>query len=191
MLDRLRANWGFLTAPDLSRSPRHLATIARLEKHRGHLYNWYNPNRLNPCSALRFVCRQRELRSGLSTLSRREHSLSPSNPLIAPRLFAGLRTHWQLLRCGWSEDRSSCPLPSAEPRSHAIRMDRLASAADAALAKIDAHSDGRCAATQWSGCGDTAPHCFSIFTLFARHTPWMLHEYESLRDLPELDLGQR
>jgi len=40
---------GFLTAPEfVALTKGTLATIARLEKHRGHLYNWYNTQSLEP-----------------------------------------------------------------------------------------------------------------------------------------------
>jgi cyclic beta-1,2-glucan synthetase len=42
---------GFLTAPEFAAlTGRTLATIARLEKHRGHLYNWYNTGFARPQS---------------------------------------------------------------------------------------------------------------------------------------------
>jgi hypothetical protein len=44
------------------------------------------------------------------------------------------------------------------------------------------------AQNQW-WVAETRRRIASIFTLLRDYTPWMLPEYESLRDLPELDLG--
>jgi hypothetical protein len=90
---------GFLTVPELVALTTHtLATISRLEKHRGHLYNWYDTESLAPLPPLtvssvdsgNFVASLYTVRTGALTLGRQ--------PLLARQLFTGLRTHWQLIQ---------------------------------------------------------------------------------------------
>ena len=179
---------GFLTAPEfVALTKGTLATIARLEKHRGHLYNWYNTQSLEPLAPLsvssvdsgNFVASLYTVKAGALSLAKQ--------PLIAPRLFAGLRTHWQLLRCDGqkTDPLARCPLPS--PAATLSEWIAWLPAADAALAKIDATAMAD-AQNQW-WVAETRRRIASIFTLLRDYTPWMLPEYESLRDLPELDLG--
>jgi hypothetical protein len=180
---------GFLTVPEfVALTESTLATIARLEKHCGHLYNWYNTQSLAPLAPLsvssvdsgNFVASLYTVRAGALSLSR--------EPLITPRLFTGLRTHWRLLQCDGQKNGplARCPLPSsAATLSEWITWLPVAVTA---LSKFDAAAMVDPQNRWW--VAETRRRIASIFKLLRDHTPWMLPEYESLRDLPEFGLGQ-
>ncbi len=91
---------GFLTVPEFAALTSHsLASIARLEKFRGNLYNWYDTETLQALGATPFVSSVDSgnflaslytLRAGLRSLAQK--------PLLHPHLFSGLRAHWRLMR---------------------------------------------------------------------------------------------
>jgi cyclic beta-1,2-glucan synthetase len=83
---------GFLTAPEfIALTSGTLETIAKLEKHRGHLYNWYDTQSLEPLSPRtvssvdsgNLVASLYTVRAGALALCRQ--------PLIARQLFTGLQ----------------------------------------------------------------------------------------------------
>ena len=91
--------FGFLTAPEFANlMQRSYATIAKLPLFRGHLYNWYTTDTLEPLKPItvssvdsgNFVASLYTLKTGTISLLKR--------PLLEPRLFAGLQTHLRLLQ---------------------------------------------------------------------------------------------
>jgi hypothetical protein len=84
---------GFLTIPEFAElTTRSLATLDQLKKHRGHLYNWYNTQTLEPLLPItvssvdsgNFAASLYTLRTGAAELLERS--------LLTPALFHGLRT---------------------------------------------------------------------------------------------------
>ena len=76
-----------------------LTTIARLEKFRGHLYNWYNTKntaapRTNPFVSTvdsgNFVASLYTLHTGTLTLLQEAPGIT--------KLFTGLRPHWEMMQ---------------------------------------------------------------------------------------------
>ncbi|MFP5229747.1 MAG: glucoamylase family protein [Acidobacteriota bacterium] len=91
--------FGFLTTPEFADlMQRSYATMAKLPLHRGHLYNWYTTDTLEPLQPItvssvdsgNFVASLYTLQMGTLTLMKR--------PLLEPRLFSGLATHLRLLQ---------------------------------------------------------------------------------------------
>ncbi|MGA7257897.1 MAG: glycosyl transferase, partial [Terracidiphilus sp.] len=92
--------FGFLTLPEFaSLTQSSLATIVRLEKFRGHLFNWYDTRTGSPLDADpfvssvdsgNFVASLLTLHAGVKTLLHR--------PLLSRALFSGLRSHWELMQ---------------------------------------------------------------------------------------------
>ncbi len=112
---------GFLTVPEfVDLTNRSLATIARLEKYRGHLYNWYDTQTLErpPADAPfvssvdsgNFVASLYTLRSGALALIQK--------PLIGRYLFSGLHAHWQLMGRRTGRKRHSPNQPHPVWRLH-------------------------------------------------------------------------
>ncbi len=90
---------GYLAAGDLIRRTRDaLATMQRLERHRGHFYNWYDTRTLQPLPPL-YVSSvdSGNLAGHLLTLASGLREL-PDEPILAPQLWAGLSDTVEILR---------------------------------------------------------------------------------------------
>jgi hypothetical protein len=179
--------FGFLTVPEFAAlTARTLATITKLEKHRGHLYNWYDTQSLAPLPPLtissvdsgNLVASLYTVRSGALALGRQ--------PLLARQLFTGLRAHWHMIQLQKELftplARFSIPGPSAS----VAEWIALLPAADAALTAVAANAgqDDR----WW--LAETQRRVTAILTLLYQYAPWLLPAYLPLRDLPELDLNK-
>jgi hypothetical protein len=180
--------FGFLTVPEfVALTNRSLATIERLEKYRGHLYNWYDTQTLAPLSDAPFVSSVDSgnlvaslytLRSGALALLRQ--------PLLGRQLFSGLRTHWQLVR-----SQKKAPAPFAQlspPASDASTASWLAwlSAAQAALAVSSDPPTAEPEDSWW--LTETRQRVSAILALLQDYMPWLLNEYAPLHELPALAL---
>jgi hypothetical protein len=178
---------GFLTAPEFAvLTDRTLTTIAKLEKHRGHLYNWYDTQLLAPLPPLNissvdsgnFVASLYTVRAGALALGRQ--------PVLAPQLFTGLRAHWHMISL--QKDLFARLAQFSLPGRAATVADWIAwlPAADAALTAA--------AATPIAGRDDrwwlaeTQHRVTAILTLLHEYAPWLLPAYLPLCELPELDL---
>ncbi len=177
---------GFLTVPEfVELTNRSLATIARLEKYRGHLYNWYDTQTLKPLSDTpfvssvdsgNFVASLYTLRSGTVALFRQ--------PLLGLQLFSGLQTHWQLLHLQKRLPASLAKLfPPVANASMGAWLTWL-SAARAALAAASSAPTNRHKDSWWFA--ETARRVNAILELLENYMPWLLPEYAPLRDIPEL-----
>jgi cyclic beta-1,2-glucan synthetase len=181
---------GFLTTPEfVSLTERTLATIDKLEKHRGHLYNWYDTRTLKPLDAAPFVSTVDSgnlvaslytLRSGALALGRQ--------PLLNPRLFAGLRAHWHLMRL---QEETHDPLAQLTLPHHSIPVGAWiawlsTAAAVAAGASASPPDQGNNA--WWHN--ETQSRINAILTLLHDFMPWLLPEYAPLRELSELSIRQ-
>ena len=179
---------GFLTPPEfVTLTGRSLETIGRMEKHRGHLYNWYDTQTLEPIGARvvssvdsgNFVASLYTLHAGAIDLLKR--------PLLSCQLFAGLRAHWRLspLHHRRTSPRARIALPAANADvaewtawiPNAATM--LSEAADFDVEGSDA---------QW-WLRETESHIASILALLCDYMPWLLPEYAPLRELAQLEIG--
>ncbi|HLZ33702.1 MAG TPA: glucoamylase family protein, partial [Nitrospira sp.] len=180
---------GFLTAPEfLTLTGNTLATIVKLEKYRGHLYNWYNTQSLEPIPPLtvssvdsgNFVASLYTLRAGALALCRQ--------PLLARQLFTGLRAHWQFCQV---QDELPAPIAQFSPPSTTAAVadwiDWLIHAGAAISAAAAYPTTDR--AEQW-WISETRLRIIAILSLLCDYTPWLLPEYKPLRDMPVLDLLQ-
>jgi cyclic beta-1,2-glucan synthetase len=181
---------GFLTVPEFAiLTERTLATIERLEKYRGHLYNWYDTQTLKPLDAAPFVSSVDSgnlvaslytLRSGALALGRQ--------PLLGPQLFAGLRAHWQFLRAQNSAHdpiaQLALPGPSAPVAAWIAWLSTVPSVfADSSESATSQSDHSWCLAEMQSRIN-------AILALLHDDMPWLLPEYAPLRELPELTIKQ-
>ena len=174
--------FGFLTIPEFATLTDHsFATIARLVKYRGHLYNWYDTQTLEPLGdspfvssvdSGNFVASLYTLRSGALDLVKR--------PLLSQHAFTALRTYWQLMQ-------SQKELPSSLahfslPGSNASVPDWIAwlASARAALSK--------CERTGSWWFDETQKRLNAISNLLSGYMPWLLSEYAPLLKRPELSV---
>ncbi|MHC1765711.1 MAG: glucoamylase family protein [Verrucomicrobiia bacterium] len=92
-------DFGYLAAgPLLRRTQDAFASMQRLERHRGHFYNWYDTRTLQPLLP-RYVSSvdSGNLAGHLLTLGAGLREL-PGHPILAPQVFRGLRDTVAILR---------------------------------------------------------------------------------------------
>lgn len=172
---------GFLTLPEfVALTQNSLATIDRLEKHRGHLYNWYDTQSLETLGTRmissvdsgNFVASLFSLHAGALDLAAR--------PLLSSEIFEGLRAHWRIShlheRRFASKARLALPGPDASIAEWIAWIPKAATALSEAhgSSTADAHAQWwlaeterrigqsmRCCATICPGCGLNSRRCAS------------------------------
>ena len=174
---------GFLTAPEfVALTRRTLSTIARLDKCRGHLYNWYDTQTLEPLTEQPFVSSVDSGNFVASLLTLRSGALGLLHlPLLGHQLFCGLRTHCQLVR-----SRSMVPRPFAQlapPAADAVQATWLAWLHSARTA-FAAESSSAATHGEDSWWITETPHRVNaILTLVEEYLPWLQPEYAPLHGL--------
>jgi hypothetical protein len=182
--------FGFLTTPEFAElTNRTLATIEKLEKYRGHLYNWYDTQTLKPLSPDHFVSTvdSGNFVASLYTLHSGAHELIHRR-LLPPQLFSGIRAHWQLIISERGQHSSVAQLSLPEPSAYLSEWIAWLPTADAALSAIAASTDAECNNSWW--LTETQSRISAILALLRDYLPWQLHEYAPLVEILELDLRQ-
>jgi cyclic beta-1,2-glucan synthetase len=181
---------GFITVPEFAAfTGETMATIMRLEKYRGHLYNWYNTENLEPLDASpfvssvdsgNFVASLYTLRSGSRDLERK--------PLLSPRLFAGLHAHWRLLE---SEPRLRSSLARLRiPAASATLSTWLKWLPTAEEGLKDAAASLHVEARDGWWLAETQRRIKAIRALILDYLPWLEPEFETLELSPEVALNE-
>ncbi len=178
--------FGFLTLPEFAElTEKSLETITRLEKFRGHLYNWYDTR---TCAALEanpfvssvdsgnFVASLYTLRSGALSLLR--------TPVLPRALFSGIRGHWELLQ---QETKLTAPLSklTLPPQNAATAdwLDWLTRADEAFRAASDA------APTESWWYAETVRRIDSVLRIVRDFVPWLDPQFAALREVPEFAIS--
>ncbi len=181
---------GFLTVPEFADlTEKSLATIQRLEKCRGHLYNWYDTHTGAPLEANPFVSSvdSGNFVASLYTLHAGALALL-EKPFLSRQLFSGLRLHWEMMQ---SQGKLASPLAKVSLPSHSATIaDWIAwlpnaSAAFASASAASAAYSGSQPADMW-WFAETRNRVNSLLALVHDSLPWLLPEYAPLRDVPEL-----
>ena len=170
--------FGFLTVPEFARlNGCTLATIARLDKLHGHLYNWYDTTTLYPLDGASFVSSvdSGNMAASLYTL-RAGARHAGQQPLLRPALFTGLQTHWRLM-----QNEKSLPasirrlrLPGAGAPAWIAWLPAAQAALAEALASPAEASDSRWWLTE------TLQRVEAILALLHDYLPWTLPEFAPL-----------
>jgi len=181
---------GFLTTPEFATlTLRSLETIARLEKYRGHLFNWYDTQTLAPVGT-RMVSSvdSGNLVASLFTLHAGALDVE-SRPLLPESLFAALREFWKLSPL--HERRVASKLHLDElPGSGATKAEWIAWILTAAKALAEAKVQGiEDESAQW-WLAETGRRIAAIQSLLRDYLPWLLPEYSQLHAMPELETRQ-
>jgi hypothetical protein len=177
--------FGFLTAPEYAElMQRSYATIAKLPLHRGHLYNWYTTDTLEPLlpatvssvDSGNFVASLYTVRTGTLSLLRR--------PLIEPRLFEGLSTHLEMLR-------SLKDIPQPMKQLHVPAQDAsvetwlqwiFAPETNAAFANLAPYTSPSLDEALW-WTNETKRRIEAIAELVANYLPWLHPDYAPIRKM--------
>jgi len=178
--------FGFLTVPEfVVLTNCSLATFERLEKYRGHLFNWFDTHTLEPLGDARFVSSvdSGNFVASLYTLHSGTLALLRQH-LLDPTLFSGLRTHWELMRLHNEipAPLSQLSLPAADT-SMASWLHWL-SAAQCAFTAACAAQAAQYEDPWWFT--ETRQRINAILSLLQECMPWLLAEYAPLRKLPAL-----
>jgi hypothetical protein len=178
--------FGFLTIPEFADlTEKSFSTIGRLEKFRGHLYNWYNTHTCAPLEANpfvssvdsgNFVASLYTLHTGALALLRK--------PLVSPSLFTSLRPHWELMQ---QQGKLPAPLSKLSVPAHTASLSdwlHWLSSADEAFEAGPAPS----VADSWWHT-ETHSRIRALLRLVRKYTPWLDPQFAPLRQVPEFAIG--
>jgi hypothetical protein len=181
--------FGFLTLPEFAHlTLGTLATYERLEKQRGHIYNWYDIETLQPI--LPFIVSAVDsgnLAASLYTLHTGALDLL-KRPLLSADAFSGFE---QMLRTSAPRAISftASPSPTDSPESVLIRqyIQLLVQLTPDFSLEAEQNSGSRVANTSdpWIAIETRHRHA-AISSFIETYTPWLLPQYQSLFTLPHL-----
>jgi cyclic beta-1,2-glucan synthetase len=178
------STFGYLTIPEfITLTERSLETYDKLEKYRGHIFNWYDTRTLIPIHPMtissvdsgNLAASFYTLRSGCRSMLR--------EPLLNPALFGGIRDHWQLLT-GLHDVPGG--LEGLEPPAADADADTWIAWA---LAKVDAPEfsvavpDG--SESSW-WLAEIRQRIHAVVQLVRDYMPWLLPHFAPLFALPPL-----
>ncbi|MGH9588643.1 MAG: glucoamylase family protein, partial [Acidobacteriaceae bacterium] len=184
--------FGFLSVPEFcDLTQQSFASMDRLPKYRGHLYNWYDTHSLEPLPPAtissvdsgNLVASLYTLRTGTDALLR--------TPLLPPALFRGLRTHWQMLK-----QHADIPPEIAAREFPAPTTDLaqlcawvLETLALPAVQSIPEYTDPSPNQSAW-WLNETRARLRAIAALLTDYLPWLLPEFTALREITDLQLEE-
>ena len=182
---------GFLNVSEfVDLTERTLSTIDRLEKFRGHLYNWYDTHTCQPLEANPFVSTvdSGNLVASLYTLQAGALDLL-KRPLVSSQFFTALRTHWQLMANGKLPGSISKLSPPGPFASFTESIAWLHTAVSTFSSATVASSTPQHADPWWFP--ETQRRIISTHALVRESMPWLLPEYAPLREVPELAMNKK
>ena len=186
---QVACEFGYLTVPEFAQQTlRTLATVAGLEKHRGHLFNWYDTRTLQPLPpALISSVDSGNLLASLWTLQQGCQAIL-QKPLLQSSLFDGLVDHSLILEELGVSSRQQLGIDDGEtvPDGWLQAVMKLSEAAlDDALNATDASKD--VADAQWF-VEEASRRIRAIQQTVRLYAPWFLPEFSALRNDPALNL---
>lgn len=182
---------GFLTAPEFATLTRaSIETILRLEKYRGHLYNWYDTETLqllgntpfvSSVDSGNFVASLYTLHTGAMDLARKA--------LLRPQLFSGLRAYARLLR---KEKKLWAALPGFSlPSDSASTSDWIAWLPGAQTLLAEAAATASVPERDRWWLMEMRRRVDALLTLLQDYLPWALPEFSPLRSIATLALDEK
>jgi len=183
---------GFITLPEfIDLTHRSLSAMERLQKYRGHLYNWYNTHTFEPLLPItvssvdsgNLVASLYTLRTGADELLRR--------PALPVALFRSLETHWQLLRLqnGVPPEILNCKLPDASASVYDWCAWVIETEERAAFQEIPEYTEPSPDEAAW-WLHETRARLQQISALVRSALPWLLPEYSSLHELVQMGVKE-
>ncbi|MGB7137464.1 MAG: glucoamylase family protein, partial [Acidobacteriaceae bacterium] len=174
--------FGFLTVPEYAElMQRSYATLAKLPLYRGHFYNWYTTDTLEPLQPItvssvdsgNYVASLYTVRTGTLDLLKR--------PLLEPRLYAGIDTHLQLLETLKAlPERLRAPSESVDHPAWLSWV--LDPATQSPFAGLPAYAEPSLDEPLW-WTNETRRRLEAVATLVNDYLPWLKSEYASLHTL--------
>jgi cyclic beta-1,2-glucan synthetase len=177
--------FGLITVPEFTElTHASFATITRLEKMRGHLYNWYNTQTLEPLKpASVSSVDSGNLAASLYTL-RMGALFLLREPLFSERQLEGFATYWQLLKLHIPElGRKSASAAPAANAGFDTWVAWLLEHGEALLSDVDIpDTEG-----EW-WIAEVRKRIAALTTILRDYMPWLLPEFAPLRAVPQLGL---
>jgi cyclic beta-1,2-glucan synthetase len=177
--------FGFLTVPEFAMlTHASFATMAKLEKSHGHLYNWYNTHTLEPLKPITVSSVDSgNLAASLYTL-RMGALFLLREPLISQRLFDGLLTNWQLLKLHIPElAKKGAPAPPHRDAGFDVWIAWLLENEAASWPAADSpQSEG----AWWTA--EVKQRIVALAAVLRDSMPWLLPEFAPLRAIAQLGL---
>lgn len=171
--------FGFLTAPEFCElTQRSFASMDRLAKHRGHIYNWYDTHTFEPLQpATVSSVDSGNLAASLYTLRAGAESLL-REPLVSAALFRGVKTHWRILKSleNIPPEIAKLPLPEANATLHTWCAWALEAASLAAFKTAPEYTAPSPDESAW-WLHETRARLMAIASLLTDYTPWLLPEF--------------
>jgi cyclic beta-1,2-glucan synthetase len=183
--------FGFLTLPEFAQATLGtLTTYDKLEKQRGHIYNWYDIETLQAIPPFTVsAVDSGNLAASLYTLHTGALDLL-KRPLLSEGTFSGVEQMLQS-QAGVAKETKA---PKAEPtnaisdaasvRSHIRSLVEQTAILSRHIQKDSAES-GLSNFESWSS-GESRRRCAAITLFVERYAPWLLPEFEPLFALPQL-----
>jgi cyclic beta-1,2-glucan synthetase len=174
--------FGYLTIPEFIELTEHsLQTYDKLEKFRGHIYNWYDTRTLAPIRPItissvdsgNLAASFYTLRTGCRGMLRQ--------PLLDPSLFSGIRDHWQLLT---SLPDAPAGLKDLAPPALNAGADVWIGWALAAAESPELSVSATGEAAWW--LAETRRRIRAMVTIVRDYMPWLLPQFVPLFALPQL-----
>ena len=185
---QVACEFGYLTVPEFAEQTlRTLQTTSKLQRYRGHLFNWYDTRTLQPLLP-RFVSSVDSGNLVASLWTLQQGSLEwLQRPLLQICLPAGVLDHVRLLA-----ELHALPRRAVSAFRRGIEGDwlpYLLSLPDTAWKNVSRQSDNsrRAADTQWLAA-EASARVASIKRTVASYAPWLLPEFSSLSDDSSLNL---
>jgi hypothetical protein len=181
---------GFLTIPEFAElSSRTLANLERMEKFRGHLYNWYDTETLRPLDASPFVSSvdSGNLAASLFTLYAGARALA-NQPLLGMELFAGLRAAIRVLATEKHTAAAVSRIPA--PGLSAKNAAWIAWLPGARAALIEAGNSPLVRGHDSWWIREAGSRVDAILSLIDGYLPWALPEFAPLRAVRQLELNE-
>jgi cyclic beta-1,2-glucan synthetase len=178
--------FGFLTIPEFALlTQKSLATIGRLEKLRGHLYNWYDTRTCQPLEANPFVSSvdSGNLVASLYTLHSGARTLI-NKPLLSRALFTGLRTHWELVH---AQNKPPATLSKLSPPDNSATMAEWLAWLPSAASALQSTVGTQTSDNWW--LGEMQRRVAAVQWLIRDYLPWLQPEFAPLHEVAEFDLN--
>ncbi|HEV2276791.1 MAG TPA: glucoamylase family protein [Acidobacteriaceae bacterium] len=174
--------FGFLTAPEYAElMQRSYATMAKLPLHRGHLYNWYTTDTLEPLPPITVSSVDSgNLVASLYTVGTGTLSLL-KRPLIEPRLFDGLVAHLHMLQDlkAFRRDRSLPKVPQNSADLGLWLRWIFAPETQAAFADLPPYTEPSLDEALW-WTNETKRRIEAIASLVRDYMPWLHPDYAAI-----------
>jgi hypothetical protein len=183
---------GFLTVPEFCELVQSsFATMDRLEKYRGHLYNWYDTQTMAPLRPAtvssvdsgNLLASLYSLRMGTEAMLR--------DPLINLALFRGMETYWHIygLQKNIPGEIAADHFPMADATLEEwCTWTAVAAELPAFVNAADHVEPSHDEAAWW--LPEMRSRLQAICKVIADHMPWLLPEFAPLRQMPGLTLRE-